>query len=72
MAMNELEWRQQNLMPLEEYLELDEDVQRDSEVIEGVLVTRNHGGGRTDRLRPSPYIRRPAFQTAAVWGTPGR
>ncbi|CNE82935.1 Uncharacterized protein conserved in cyanobacteria [Mycobacterium tuberculosis] len=40
MAMNELEWQQQNLMSLEEYLELDEDVQRDSEVIEGVLVAR--------------------------------
>ncbi|MFA1540998.1 Uma2 family endonuclease [Actinomadura monticuli] len=40
MTMSEMDFQQQSLMSLEEYLELDEDVRRDSEVVEGHLVAR--------------------------------
>ncbi len=40
MTMNELERQQQELLSLEGYLALDEEVRRESEVVEGHLVAR--------------------------------
>ena len=63
MTMNEPAWQWQPLMSTEEYLALDEEVQRESEVVEGRLVARE------PRERPHQKIGfrlANAFETAVL------
>jgi Uma2 family endonuclease len=63
MTMNELEYQRQSLMSLEDYLALDEEVQRESEVVEGNLTPREP---RTRPHQKTAFRLANAFEAAVL------